>query len=146
MHELISTRLKKLLTCLQTFIFADSYELLIELIRREIKRLARHSEEPLLKRMLWLLKKFMIAVDIHVLLGYRSWSGAADSLYTFLHTFFEYLEQDDRIRILQNAFYLTLIARFGRVYLPDYAMRFLDVGFSFDAYYGDVPVLNRVGS
>jgi hypothetical protein len=77
----------------------------------------------------------MIAIDIHVLLKYNSWSGAADSIYNFINTFYSYLSNPVKVRLLSQAFYLTLIGRFGKVYLPDYAMRYMDVGFNLAQYY-----------
>jgi hypothetical protein len=62
----------------------------------------------------------MIAIDIHVLLKYNSWSGAADSIYNFINTFYSYLSNPVKVRLLSQAFYLTLIGRFGKVYLPEY--------------------------
>lgn len=77
----------------------------------------------------------MIAVDVHVLLKYKSWSLAADSIFNFLNTFYNYLDEKDKVQLLSTAFYLVLIGRFGKVYLPDYAMKLVDIGFDLDQYY-----------
>ena len=143
--QTLSTRLKALFTCLQAFVLADAYELLVELISRELKALKTRTEDEA-KDLAWLLRKFMIAVDAHVFLRNHAWSAAADSLFALISTFFEELDHEERIKILQNAFYLTLVGRFGRVLVPDYAAKFFDAGFSLAAFYGDVPVLTKVGS
>ena len=63
---------------------------MLELIRSEIKFLAKKKDKA--KNLIWLLKKFLIALDIHVLMKIGSWSLAADSMYNFLNTFFIYLD------------------------------------------------------
>ena len=85
---------------MQNFIVINSYELMIELIKKELKVLKR-SEDSSSKDITWLLKKFMIAIDIHVLLKYNSWSGAADSIFNFVNTFYVYLEHSDKVKLVR---------------------------------------------
>ena len=98
--EDVQRRLTLLMQSMQNFIVINSYELMIELIKKELKVLKR-SEDSSSKDITWLLKKFMIAIDIHVLLKYNSWSGAADSIFNFVNTFYVYLEHSDKVKLVR---------------------------------------------
>jgi hypothetical protein len=77
----------------------------------------------------------MIAIDIHVYLKCGSFSLAADSMFNFLNTFYPHLNYEEKVQLCQNAFYLISISKLGKIYAPDYALTFLDIGFDLDTYY-----------
>jgi hypothetical protein len=104
-----------LLQTFSCFMIIDRYEIMIELIKRELK--ATHNEameaSPKQKKLRWVLSKFMIALDIHFYLKHGSIKGAIQSMFDFLATFGKYLNQVEAVKVLSFAFYLTLLGRFG---------------------------------
>jgi hypothetical protein len=77
----------------------------------------------------------MIALDIHFYLKHGSIKGAIQSMFDFLATFGKYLNQVEAVKVLSFAFYLTLIGRFGQVIVPDYVLRYFDIGFDLSREY-----------
>ncbi|CDW72543.1 lupus brain antigen [Stylonychia lemnae] len=140
-NSIMRGNLQLLLQALVYFILADSYEILVELIKKEIKSLTKYQHQ-LAKDTIWLLKKFLIAVDIHVFMKYRSWSNAADSIFTFLQTFQDYLEIEEVVQLIENAFYLVLIGKYSKVYIPDYAIKYLDITYSHLQNYQEYQLAN----
>jgi hypothetical protein len=39
--------------------------------------------------------------------------------------------------LIETAFYLTLIAKFGQVHMPDYALQILDISYNLKSYYSE---------
>ena len=79
----------------------------------------------------------MIAVDIHFYLKHGSIKGAIQSMFDFLATFGKYLNQVEALKVLSFAFYLSLIGRFGQAIVPDYVLRYFDIGFDLSRDYYD---------
>ncbi len=76
----------------------------------------------------------MIALDIHFYMKHGSIMKACDSIFSFLDNFAKYLSFSERSKLIQTAFYLLQVSRFGQCYLPDYAMRFFDITYSLEHY------------
>lgn len=76
------------------FILVDRYEYLIELIKSKLKSLPPKSKDAIDNNtsIRYLLKKFMIVLDVHVFLKNGSWSGAASSILQFLKAFYKFLD------------------------------------------------------
>ena len=75
---------------------------------------------------MYLLKKIMIAVDIHVFLRCGSISLASDSMLAYLEAQYETLNPHSRVYILENALYLVLPSMREQAVLPDYAVKSWD--------------------
>ena len=56
-------------------------------------------------------------------------------MFDFLATFGKYLDQVEAVKVLSFAFYLTLIGRFGQAIVPDYVLRYFDIGFDLSREY-----------
>lgn len=52
-----------------------------------------------------------------------------------MNTFGKYLNQTENVKVLNITFYLTMLSRFGSAIVPDYALRYLDVGFDLNTDY-----------
>jgi len=133
--DVMRERFSCLLKSFQYFILINRYEYFYELLKMKKKQILAREASKSKESLLFLLKKFMIAIDIHVFLSCGSWSNAADSMYNFLNTFYEYLNFNEKSEICQNAFYLAILGRFSKIYTPDYVVKFLDITFDLDQYY-----------
>jgi hypothetical protein len=56
--------------------------------------------------MKWLLQKFMIALDIHFYMKHGSIKSACESIFSFLDTFSKYLNNREKAKLIQSAFFL----------------------------------------
>lgn len=79
-------------------------------------------------------------LDAHVYLNCNSWVSAADSMYGFLNSCFNYIKYNDILNLIETAFYRVLfcfyIYRNGTekgVMLPDYAMSNIEPAANFKA-------------
>ena len=79
----------------------------------------------------------MIALDIHFYLKHGAIKSAISSLFDFMSTFGKYLNQVENVKVLSQAFYLTILGRFGAAIIPDYAIRYFDIGFDLKRDYYD---------
>jgi hypothetical protein len=91
-------------------VIVDQYEIMLELIKGELKGIKRELEQSpndaSIKLMKWLLQKFMIALDIHFYMKHGSIKSACESIFSFLDTFSKYLNNREKAKLIQSAFFL----------------------------------------
>ena len=83
----------------------------------------------------FMLCKFFIAIDIHAYLKIGSISGAVNSIFDFIKAFESKLSISEKVTHLQNATYLCMVATFGKIYCPEYALKLVDADFNTFQYY-----------
>jgi hypothetical protein len=136
-RPLLTKKLKELLIAFSHFVIVDEYEIMLELIKGQLKKMKSSALSKEIEDINWLLRKFMIALDIHFYLKNGSLKNAAGSLIDFIATFDKYLTYQEKVKLVSTAFYMLAVARFGKSYLPDYALRFLDYGFQLKDHYNE---------
>ncbi len=110
----------------------------LKVIDKELKELLP-ADATKIKDIKWLLHKFMIALDIHFYMKHGSIKNACDSIFSFLDNFSKYLNNSEKAKLIQTAFFLLQVSKFGICHLPDYALRFFDVTTSLDPQYPSYP-------
>ena len=81
----LSWHLRELISAFSCFMIIDQYEIMLELIKSELK--SSNFDTPDHKLLKWLLRKFLLALDIHFYLKHFSLTLAITNLFDFLHTF-----------------------------------------------------------
>ena len=79
----------------------------------------------------------MILLDIHFYLKHGGIKSAVLSMFDFLSTFGKYLNQVENVKVLSMAFYLAILSYKGKFIVPDYALRYYDIGFDLKNQYYD---------
>lgn len=127
--------LKLLLAAFSNFVIVDEYVIMLELIKTQLKHLKKQTSSKEIKEVIWLLSKFMIALDIHFYIKNGSISNAATSIFDFINVFKKFITYQEQVKLIQTAFYMISVSKFGSPYVPDYALRFLDYGFDLGQHY-----------
>lgn len=52
-----------------------------------------------------------------------------------MNFFYNLLDNYQKVKLLENAFYLIMIGKFGKITMPDYALNYLSIGFDLQQYY-----------
>lgn len=98
--------LRNLIQSFANFVIVDQYEIMLELIKGELKVINKEikevsaAEAVKIKDMKWLLQKFMIALDIHFYMKHGSIKNACDSIFSFLDTFAKYLNNNEKAKLI----------------------------------------------
>ncbi|TNV87997.1 hypothetical protein FGO68_gene76 [Halteria grandinella] len=129
-------RLQMLIKSFAAFILADEYEIMVELIKGELKIYKKREQTQSVKDVVWILSKFMLALDIHYYMRCGSIKSASKTTLDFLNAFSKYLTYQEKIKLLSSTFFMVFVGKAGQGYIPDYGMSFLDFGYNFDQYYG----------
>ena len=133
------------------FVFADAYETFLSLLKSYLKYFKKQKSTQtkpssstskmelvnyfLIPEIEFMLRKFFIAIDIHAYLKMGSISGAVNSILEFIKAFESKLSIEEKVTHLQNAAYLSMVATFGKIYCPDYALKLVDADFNTFQYY-----------
>jgi len=136
-----------LISSLFNFMKADNYIAFLELYRvssRKAKAQGR-AEAQSLKA----LKTVMRLLDVHVLVKNGEWSSACYEMLTFganLPPSSEghALNVAQRVNCFEFAALTTLMLKFGRCYMPDYALYYLDKTTNFAVYYDQAELAENV--